>query len=93
MNTMEHPWAPSRSFRRLCMGCKWLGSHGCQGKEHEWAPHCIFGEVNEMTLPTFLPFGRSGSEIAERLAGFPLLTEGVFPEGRPTVLGSPPSLL
>lgn len=53
----------------------------------------IFGEVNEMTQPTFLPFGRSGSEIAERLAGFPLLTEGVFPEGRPTVLGSQPSSL
>lgn len=53
----------------------------------------IFGELNEVALPTFLPFGRSGSELAERLTGFPLLTEGVFPEGRPTVLGSQPSSL
>ena len=36
-----------------------------------------------MALPTFLPVGRSGSEMGGCLAGFPLLTEGVSQrEGR-----------
>lgn len=42
-----------------------------------------------MTLLTFLPFGRSGSEMGGCLAGFSLLTQGVSQrEGRLCLIAS-----